>query len=115
MVAKGFELSKGFQPKGLLKGTEVASLMGKGTIGHGIVTVGVDPEQFGDPLKVVMTVVLGPGIGWLLGMLISGVELNTSREDGGEPGLVSIGADPMGVSFETDVGATEDISWLGVI
>ena len=42
-VAKGFELNKGFQPKGLLKGTEVAPLVGAGTVGLGAVTVGADP------------------------------------------------------------------------
>ena len=33
MEAKGFELSKGFKPKCLLKGTEVVPLVGGGTVG----------------------------------------------------------------------------------
>ena len=41
MEAKAFELNNGFQPKGLLKGTEVVPLMGEGTIGPDVVTVGV--------------------------------------------------------------------------
>ena len=67
MVAKGFELSKGFQPKGLLKGTELSLLVGARTVGPGVVTVGVDPEGFEGPLIVVVTAVLGVGVGWLLG------------------------------------------------
>ena len=62
MVAKGFELSKGFQPKGLLKGTEVVTLAGGETIGPNVVTVGVDPKGLGELLTVVMTVGLGLGI-----------------------------------------------------
>ena len=63
MVAKGFELSKGFQLKGLLKGTEVVPLVGGGTVGPFVVTLGVDPEGLEDPLTIVMTVGLGPGGG----------------------------------------------------
>ena len=44
MEAKGFELSKGFQLKGLIKGAEVVPLVGEGTIGPDVVTIGVDPE-----------------------------------------------------------------------
>ena len=62
MVAKGFELSKGFQPKGLLKGTEVVTLVGGETVGPNVVTVGVDLEGLGELLTVVMTVGLGLGI-----------------------------------------------------
>ena len=100
MVAKGFELSKGFQPKGLPKGTEVAPLMGAGTVGPGVVTIGVGPEGFRNPLAVVVIVVLGLGIGWLLGLLIIGVEVTIGGEDGGEPGLVAIGTDPMGAGLK---------------
>ena len=63
MEAKGFELSKGFQPKGLLKGTEVVPLVGGGTVGPVVVIVGVDPEGLEDPLTVVMTVGFGLGRG----------------------------------------------------
>ena len=63
METKGFELSKGFQPKGLLKGTEVVPLMGGGTMGPVVVIAGVDPEGLEDPLIVVMTVGLGLGRG----------------------------------------------------
>lgn len=115
MVAKGFELSKGFQLQGLLKGTEVAPLLGAGIEGHSIVTIGVGPKGFRDPPAIVVTAVLGPSIGWLLGLPIIGVEQTTDREYGGEPRLVSIGIDLMGAGCETDVGAAEDISWLGVI
>ena len=62
MVAKGFELSKWFQPKGLLKGTEVVTLVGGATVGPNMVTVGVDPEGLGELLRVVMTIGLGLGI-----------------------------------------------------
>ena len=62
IVAKGFELSRGFQPKGLLKGTEVVILVGGATVGPNVVTVGVDAEGFGKLLTVVMTVGLGVGI-----------------------------------------------------
>ena len=62
MEAKGFELSKGFQPKGLLKGTEVVTLVGGATIGPNVVTVGVDPEGLSELLTVAMTVGLGLGI-----------------------------------------------------
>ena len=60
--AKGFELSRGFQPKGLLKGTEVVILVGRATVGPNVVMVGVDAEGFGKLLTVVMTVGLGVGI-----------------------------------------------------
>ena len=63
MEAMGFEIWKGFQPKGLLKGTEVVPLVGGGTVGPVVVIVGVDPEGLEDPLTVVMTVGLGPGKG----------------------------------------------------
>ena len=115
MVAKGFELNKGFQPKGLLKGTEVALLVGGGTVGAGVVTVGADLEGFGGLLRVLVTGFLGLGIAWLLGLPIIGVELKTSEEYFGELKLVTIGINPIGADFETDVGAAEDISWLGVI
>ena len=115
MVAKGFELNKWFQSKGLLKGTEVAPIMGVGIVGPSVVIVGVDPEGFGDPLAVVVTIVLGTCIGWLLGLPIISAELTIGGEYGGEPGLATIGIDPMGAGCETDVGAAEDISWLGVI
>ena len=62
MVAKGFELSKGFQPKGFLKGTELVPLVGGATVGPNVVTVGVDPEGLGELLIAVMTVGLGIGI-----------------------------------------------------
>ena len=62
MVAKGFELSKGFQPKWLLKGTEVVTLVEGETVGPNVVTVGVDPEGLDELLTVVMTVGLGLGI-----------------------------------------------------
>ena len=62
MVAKGFELSKGFQPKGLLKGIEVVPLVGGETVGPNVVTIGVDPEGLGELLTVMMTVGLGLGI-----------------------------------------------------
>ena len=60
--AKGFELSRGFQPKGLLKGTELVILMGGATVGPNVVTVEVDAEGFGKLLTVVMTIGLGIGI-----------------------------------------------------
>ena len=60
--AKGFELSRGFQPKGLLKGTEVFILVGGATVGPNVVTVEVDAEGFGKLLTVVMTIGLGIGI-----------------------------------------------------
>ena len=60
--AKGFELNRGIQPKGLLKGTEVVILMGGAIVGLNMVTVGVDAEGFGKLLTVVMTVGLGVGI-----------------------------------------------------
>ena len=44
MVTKGFELSKGFQLKGFLKGTELVPLVGGGTVGPNVVTIGEDPE-----------------------------------------------------------------------
>ena len=62
IVAKGFELSKGFQLKGLLKGTEVVTLVGGAIVGPNMVTVGADPEGLGELLIVVMTVGLGLGI-----------------------------------------------------
>ena len=62
IVAKGFELSRGFQSKGLLKGTEVVILVGGATVGPNVVTVGVDAEGFNKLLTVVMTVGLGVGI-----------------------------------------------------
>ena len=62
IVAKGFELSKGFQPKGLLKGTKVVTFVGGETVGPNVVMVGVDLEGLGELLKVVMTVGLGLGI-----------------------------------------------------
>ena len=67
------------------------------------------------PNADVLNVVLGPKIGWLLGMPIISIELTTGREDGGKPGLVSISIDPMGADCEMNVGAAKDISWLGVI
>ena len=62
MEAKGFELSKWFQPKGLLKGTKVVPLVGGEIIGPDVVTVGVDLEGCGELLIVVMTVGLGLGV-----------------------------------------------------
>ena len=62
MDAKGFELRNGFQLKGLLKGTKVVPLVGGGTVGPNVVTVGVDPEGFGELLTVVMTTELGLGM-----------------------------------------------------
>ena len=62
METRGFELSNGFHPKGLLNGTKVAPLMGGGTIGLGPVIVGVDPEGLGEIPTVVTTVGLGLGI-----------------------------------------------------
>ena len=62
IVAKGFELSKGFQPKELLNGIEVVTLVGGATMGPNVVTVGVDPEGFGELLTVVMNVGFGLGI-----------------------------------------------------
>lgn len=62
IVAKRFELSKGFQPKGLLKGTEVVTLMGGATVGPNVVMIGVDPEGIGKLLTVVMSVGLRLGI-----------------------------------------------------
>ena len=62
IVAKGFELSRGFQLKGLLKGTEVVILIGGATVGPNVVTVGVDPEGFGELLTIFMFVGLGLGI-----------------------------------------------------
>ena len=62
IVAKGFELSRGFQPKGLLKGTEVVVLVGGATVGPKVVTVEVDAKGFGKLLTVVMTIGLGIGI-----------------------------------------------------
>ena len=62
IVAKGFELSKGFQPKGLLKGTEVVTLVGGATMGPNMVMVGIDAEGFDELLKVVMIIGLGLGI-----------------------------------------------------
>ena len=59
MVAKGFELSKGFQPKGLLKGTELVTLVGGETVDPNVVTVGVDPEALGELLTIMMTIGLG--------------------------------------------------------
>ena len=60
--AKGFELSRGFQLKGLLKGTEVVILVGGAAVGPNVVAVGVDAKGFGKLLTVVMTVGLGVGI-----------------------------------------------------
>ena len=62
METKGIELKKGFQLKGLLNGTKVASLMGGGTIGLDPVVIGADPEGLEEILTVVMTVGLGLGI-----------------------------------------------------
>ena len=62
IVAKGFELSRGFQPKGLLKGTELVILVGGATVGPNMVTVEVDAEGFGKLLTVLMTIGLGIGI-----------------------------------------------------
>ena len=107
IVAKGFELSRGFQPKGFLKGTEVVTLMGGATMGPNVVTVGVYPEGFGEPLTVVMTVTLELGICLLLGLASDGIELTTSGDDGGEPGRVSIGIDPVDASGEMDVCAVK--------
>ena len=60
--AKGFELSRGFQPKGLIEVTEVVILVGGATVGPNVVTIGVDAEGFSELLTVVMTVGLGLGI-----------------------------------------------------
>ena len=62
IVTKRFELSRGFQLKGLLKGIEVVILVGGATMGPNVVTVEVDVEGFGKLLTVVMTVGLGVGI-----------------------------------------------------
>ena len=62
IVAKGFELNRGFQLKGLLKGTEVVILMGGVTVGPNVVMVGVDPKGLGKLLTVVMIVGFGLGI-----------------------------------------------------
>ena len=62
IVAKGFELSKGFRPKGFLKGIEVVTLVGGATVVPNVVTVGVDVEGFSKLLAVVMIIVLGLGI-----------------------------------------------------
>ena len=62
IVAKGFELSRGFQPKWLLKGTEVVILVGGATVGPNVVTVEVDAEGFSKLLTFVMTIGLGLGI-----------------------------------------------------
>ena len=63
IIAKGFELNHGFQPKGLLKGTNVSLLAGAETVGLGAVTIRAHLEGLGGPLVVVMTRLLGPGIG----------------------------------------------------
>ena len=114
MEAEGFELSKGFQLKGFLKGTEVVPLIGGGIIGPDMVTIGVDPEGLDGLLTVGVTIGLGLGIVGLLGLPIIGIEVTTSREGGGKLGLVSIGTDPIGASCEMDVGVDEDISWCVV-
>ena len=61
IVVRGFELNRGFQPKGLLKGTEVVVLVGGATVVPNVVTVGVDAEGFGKLLAVVLTIGLGVG------------------------------------------------------
>ena len=61
-MARGFELNRGFQLKGLLKGTEVVVLVGGATVVPNVVTVGVDAEGFGKLLIVVLTIGLGVGI-----------------------------------------------------
>ena len=60
IVVRGFELNRGFQQKGLLKGTEVVVLVGGATVVP--VTVRVDAEGFGKLLTVVLTIGLGVGI-----------------------------------------------------
>ena len=62
IMARGFELNKGFQPKGLLKGTKVVVLVGGATFVPNVVMVGVDPEGLGEVLTVVMTIGLRLGI-----------------------------------------------------
>ena len=62
VVARGFELNRGFQLKGLLKGTEVVVLVGGATLVPNVITVGVDAEGFGTLLTVVLTIGLGVGI-----------------------------------------------------
>ena len=62
IVARGFELNRGFQPKGLLKGTEVVMFAKGATVGPNVVTVGVDAEGFGKILTVVLTIGLGVGV-----------------------------------------------------
>ena len=62
IVAKGFELKRGFQPKGLQKGTKVVVFMGGATVVPNAITVGVDAEGFGTLLTVVLTIGLGVGI-----------------------------------------------------
>ena len=59
IVARGFELNRGFQPKGLLKGIEVVMLAEGATVGPNMVTVGVDAEGFDKLLTVVLTIGLG--------------------------------------------------------
>ena len=61
-VAKGFKLNNGFQPKGLLKGIEVAPGARAGVGGPGVDMIGSDTEGFVIPLAVVVTKFLGPGI-----------------------------------------------------
>ena len=62
IVAKGFEVNRGFQPKGLLKGTEVVVFMGGATVVPNVVTVEADAKGFGKLLIVLMTIGLGVGI-----------------------------------------------------
>ena len=62
IVARGFELNIGFQPKGLLKGTEVVMLVGGATVVPNDVMVGVDTKGFGKLLTVVLTIGLGVGM-----------------------------------------------------
>ena len=111
--AEGFELNKGFQLKGLLKGTVVASLVEAEARSPGAYTKGVDTEEIRIPLTDVVTKLLGPGILWLLGFPISYVELTIGGEDGGGTELATNGTDPMVAGFEMDVGATKDMANTG--
>ena len=62
IVAKGFELNRGFQSERVAKRHRSSRTHGRSYRGPNVVTVGVDAEGFGKLLAVVMTIGLGVGI-----------------------------------------------------
>ena len=90
MATEGFELNKGFQLKGLMKGTEVSFLVEGEAESPRVDMIGEDTKELEIPLTIAVTKLLGPCIFWLLGFPVCCEDLITGGGGGGEPSWPSV-------------------------